>query len=199
MRWFTQAILFVFALSTGLAQATPLKLDYSVEDIGAGLFNYEFYLTLDNNDGSWASGQGWGWLVFGDAQSTATPLTDFLGDPSDLPIGPWTGYGSTGGGHNGPTLQYVLDYWVPNFVGETLNWSGTATVDLLDGDMLFSTLTSIDGGVRADFEVATRIPPIVVDVPEPSSLGLIGLGLAVLTLRRGHRRKSVKGILPMFR
>ncbi|WP_296932578.1 PEP-CTERM sorting domain-containing protein [uncultured Marinobacter sp.] len=189
MHWLIQSFLFVLALSTGLAQATPLKLDYSVEDVGAGLFNYEFYLTLDSNDGSWAPGQGWGWLVFGDAQFAATPLTDFVGDPNDLPIGPWTVYGNSFGAHNGPTLQSVVDYWVPNFVGETLNWSGTSTADLLDGDLLFSTLVSIDGGVRADFEVATRIPPIVADVPEPSSLGLIGLGLVGLTFIRGRRAR----------
>ena len=136
------------------SSTSPLRMDYSIEDIGGGLYDYTFTVTLDNNDGSWAAGQSWGWLIFGDAESVETPLTNFVGDPDDLPIGPWDGYTTSGGFHNGPTLNYVLDCWQPTSVGESLSWSGTSDADLSD-ELLWSCIYSCGGSPnRPDFTPA---------------------------------------------
>ena len=128
------------ALTAGSAQATPLRLDYCVTDAGGGQFQYTFVLTLDNHYNTWAPGQAWRWFIFGDANSTTSPLEPFVGDPTWLPVGPWTGYSGSGGGHNGPTFASVLDYWTPSGVGDRLVWQGTSPNDLPEGQMLFSTL-----------------------------------------------------------
>ncbi|MEO1008053.1 MAG: GC-type dockerin domain-anchored protein [Planctomycetota bacterium] len=154
------AITSMLAMS-GLAAAQSLELEYTVTDIGGGQFEYEFFLTPDDG---WAAGMAWRWFIFGDEPRDAagepgeTPLTDFVGDLSSLPIGPWTGYGTTGGSHNGPNLAPVLDYWTPASADETLTWKGTSTADLGQGEMLFSTIAgTLGGAVAADFAVATRI------------------------------------------
>ena len=123
------------ALLPSSARATPLRLDYIVTNIGGGLFDYEFFLTVDNNDNTYAAGQGWRWLIFGDIQNAPTNLTNFVGDPGDLPIGPWTFYGTTSGGHNGPNLGFVLDFWIPTGICDSLFWSGTSTANLPEGDL----------------------------------------------------------------
>ncbi len=142
------------------ASAVPIRLDYTITDIGGGLFDYEFFLIVDNNDGSFLPGQGWRWLIFGDQQEAPSPLTAFVGDPGDLPIGPWTFYTSSSGFHNGPTLGDVLDYWKPTDVGDSLFWSGTSTAFLGQGELLWSTLAGTQGGgVPADFTVANLVQP----------------------------------------
>ncbi|MFQ5329806.1 MAG: PEP-CTERM sorting domain-containing protein [Thermodesulfobacteriota bacterium] len=167
------------------AQATPLALDYSVTNLGGGTYDYEFTLSLDNNDGSWGIGQGWGGIVFGDAPwPNTSPLTDFVLDTSDLPVGPYTSYSTSGGAHNGPTFTPALNYWTPTSVGDSLNWSGTSTADLAQGELLFSTLFVQNGAVRANFEVANRPTAI----PEPATLLLLVSGLAGL----GFARKRFK-------
>ena len=156
------------------AYAHPLRMDYTVTDLG-GLYDYEFYFTLDDNDHSWTYGQGWGWVIIGDAMSQASPLYDWAGDMSDFPVGPWTGWSSSGGYHNGPTLNYVLDCWVPENVGETLYFSGTSSVLLHEGEMLWSSIYTQGGAPTVEFEVANYIPA-------PAALPL--LALAGLTRRR---------------
>jgi len=136
------------------ASAQSVDLSYEVTDLGGGLFQYDFELTTD---AGWAPGMGWRWFIFGDCAGCPTPLTGFVGDPASLPIGPWTGYSSSSGGHNGPTLSPVLEYWTPLDGEEFLVWSGTSTADLPQGDLLFSTIAgTIGGAVAADFKVATR-------------------------------------------
>jgi hypothetical protein len=152
-------LLAAVALTAGAAVATPLTLTYSVSDEGGGVYRYEFTLTLDNNDGTWFPGQNFNWITFGDAQETTSPLASFVGElPAPAPFDD-EGFSFSGGFHNGPTL---LDFgtdnnfigWVPTAVGETLEWAGTATVDLPQGELLWSNL--IGTGVLADFVVATR-------------------------------------------
>lgn len=168
---------------SGFANATPIALNYDVSDIGGGLFNYEFSLVLDNNDNSWAAGQGWGWFIFGDSTNSPSPLTNFVGDTSDLPIGPWSSFTYSSGGHNGPTLGSPLNYWIPAAIGEVLNWSGTSTANLAQGELLFTTLMTQNGAVAANFDVANK-----VNVPEPSTLAILALGLIGLASRRFMRK-----------
>jgi len=144
-----------------LAVGQSLELEYTVTDLGGGTYEYEFFLSPDDG---WEPGFGWRWFIFGDEPSVSaggtgmTPLTDFVGDPASLPIGPWTFYTTSGGGHNGPTLGGVLDFWIPAAGDETLTWKGTSTADLEQGELLFSTLAGTEGGaVAANFDVATRL------------------------------------------
>ncbi len=136
------------------AGATPLRMDYCVTDIGGGLFEYEIALILDNNDGSWFAGNGFGWMIFGDAQNAMSPIADFVMDPGSFPIGPWTTLGSSSGFHNGPTLHFVLDPWVPTAVGETLTWRGTSATNLPQGQMIWSSIFTTGGASIAEFIVA---------------------------------------------
>lgn len=203
----------VLALSiTSPIQATPLRLDYTVEDLGGGLFDYDFRLVVDNNDESYAPGQVWNWIIFGDIPGTSgntpSPLTNWVGDLSNS--SPFiTSFSSSGGGHNGPTIygtddeftNSVLAVWRPNGVGDSLQWSGTSTANLLQGDLLFSTLQArlsesppVDFGVRADFEVANRVSSLEPEtVPEPSTIlaSATVLGCGAL-LKREHSKKKSK-------
>ena len=150
------------AALAGSAMGTPLRLDYCVTDLGGGTFHYVFVLTLDNHDNTWAAGQAWRWLIFGDADGSAgpatSPLTNWVDSGTVWPVGPWTGFTSSGGGHNGPTFDFVLDYWTPAGVGDSLVWEGNSTADLQEPTVLFSTLAgTLGGGVAADFEVAHRL------------------------------------------
>ena len=157
------------------ATATPLTMEWQVTDMGGGMYDYEFWLTLDNHDNSWNPGQGWGWLIIGDAESQDSPLYDFAGDYGDMPIGPWDEWGWSWGYHNGPTLHYVLDCWFPTQVGETLYFSGTSSVLMHDGEMLWSSIYTQGGASNVEFEVAKYIPA-------PGALAL--LAVAGLTGRR---------------
>lgn len=155
-------LLLMAALFCGASavSAVPLTLYYQVTPTAvAGTYNYDFTLILDNNDSSWVSGQGWGWLIFGDVPSPGpTNLTNFVGNPASLPVGPWTGYSSSGGGHNGPTFSPVLTPWIPTALNDQLTWSGTSTADLPQGQLAWSTLTGHVGSpVPANFTIATRI------------------------------------------
>ncbi|MBS0195996.1 MAG: hypothetical protein JSR77_04485 [Planctomycetes bacterium] len=150
------------ALMCSTALATPLTLSYQVEPIGGGLLRYHFTLTLDNHDGTWANGQSFNWITWGDvAGPGATNLPDFVGDPPapDPFNDPGEGFTTSGGGHNGPTLldfgtNFDFHGWVPTAIGDSLVWSGTSAIDLQTGDMLWSNL--IGTGLHADFEVAVR-------------------------------------------
>ena len=110
----------VLTLSPASAFAQPLRLDYEVTPLGGGVFNYDFSFVNDNNDGSWSSGQSFRWFVFGDVPFGGTPpLTSFIGDPTSFVNSPYTSFTTSGGGHNGPTLNPVLTDWVPSGVGDS--------------------------------------------------------------------------------
>ncbi len=152
-------LFFLLAMGAGSLAAVPIKLEYSVT--GTGPYTYTFTMTLDNNDSTWTAGsnQGWGWLIFGDAMSTASPLTGWV-LTSAVPS-PWTGMSSSGGGHNGPTFSSVSTYWVPTALNETRTWTGTSTANLTQGQMLWSTLLTQNSAVGANFTVANRIDPSI--------------------------------------
>jgi hypothetical protein len=195
-RYLVASIAISVVCAATAVQATPLTLDYTVTAQGGGNFNYNFSLVLDNHDGSWSSGQNFNWIVFGDVAGVpqagnqiyaATNLTNFTGNSANLPIGPFTYYTTTNGGHNGPTL---FDYnngnpdaggWVPTIVGNTLTWSGTSSADLQQGQLLWSNI--MGSGVQANFEVAN----LVSAVPLPGTSALFGsalLGIGAMAARR---------------
>ena len=186
-------LLFLALLFNVSLTATPLRMDYQVMPLGGGLFDYEFDLILDNNDSSWVSGQNFNWIIFGDQPSSPTNLTSFIADTSDLPIGPFTFFTTTSGGHNGPTLivqipDIITTGWFPTALGQSLSWSGTSTANLPQGQLLWSNLFGT--GVHADFEVANLTT--VLPVPEPATSVLLLSGLLVmggLAKRKRDREK----------
>ena len=153
--------------------ATPLAMNYSVVPNGSS-FDYSFQLTLDNHDGSWAPGQSFNWVIFGDDATGPGALTDFSGSLPRLPVGPFTDYDVSGGsGHHGPTfLDFVGEGWIPAAIGDGLVWSGRSSRFLGQGELLFSNIAG--DGERANYEVAT------LNVPEPSTLTLVLAGLGLL-------------------
>jgi hypothetical protein len=173
------------------ASATPLRLDFSVNNVGGGIYHYDFTLSVDNHDNTYAAGNGWGWLIFGDQSNAPTNLTNFVMDAGVYPVGPWTDITSSGGGHNGPTFlplhtgapDFLGVAWIPTGIGASIHWAGTSTANLGDGQLLFSTLTyNVGGAVAADFE-----PGHLTAVPEPATLAALTIGIAALTRRRRAR------------
>lgn len=145
------------------ASATsPLELYYEVTELSPGNFHYDFTLVLDDFDFTWFPGQRFEWIVFGDIILDTSPLTDFIGEIDDLPVGPFFNYSVTTGQHNGPTLTPVSAAWVPGFVTDYLTWSGTSSAELAPGELLFSCLNGT--GELPDLKVANRVfssPPFV--------------------------------------
>jgi hypothetical protein len=176
----------LFALGTvnmiAPAQAASLNLNYTVENLTDGWFNYSFQLKVDNTDSSYVSGQAWRWIVFGDAPPPNVAegtLTNWVGDLSKS--SPWiASFSKSQGGHNGPTLwgpgNSVLAWWTPSDVNDYLYWSGKSTANLPQGELLFSTLETLNGATPADFKVANQVDPLAV--PEPLTVfgSILGLG-----------------------
>ncbi len=166
-------------------------LEYTVTPV-AGEYDYHFTLSVDNHDGSFAPGQGWGWLIFGDVAGIShgdgiyadSPIKDFTLDPGQLPVGPWTYLNSSIGSHNGPTFADVTDFWTPAAVGDSLAWSGKSANFVADGQLLFSLLDFENGAQPVYFDVATEVNA-GPSVPDSSSvIALLGMGLCVLFLVR---------------
>lgn len=175
------------------AGASPLRLDYDVTDLGGGLYDYDFTLTLDNNDGTFAAGHGWQLVVFGAGWNSPSPLTDFLFDTSDFSVGSF-GFSSTTGSFNGPSLIAVDVNWYPAAVGESLYWSGTSTAFLDQGSLRFWAY-GVNGGATANLETAhlgkfTEFTGSTAQVPEQIAvLPLLAAGLLGLMALRHKRAK----------
>lgn len=167
----------VLSASASVLSAHPLVMNYDVQEIRGGMYHYDIALTLDNLDSSWVPGMGFGWLIWGDASLSASPFADFVMDGGVFPVGPWTGMTFSGGGHNGPTMDFVLDSWVPTSVGETLNWGGTRASYLGQGEFLWSSIFTTGGAPTIEFEVAKM-------APEPATIAVLEICVAALLRRR---------------
>lgn len=169
------------ALTSAANAVAPLRLDYSITPAGAQGFYYEFELTLENSQGSWTPGNGFGWIVFGHAgPNLPSPIADFTLDPATFPVGPWNAIAASTGFHNGPSLTPVLNDWIPTAVGDSLTWAGWSQVD--GGlDMTWSALSNTPL-VSIQFEPSNR-----PTIPEPTTICLVlSMGLLVGC---GHRRR----------
>jgi hypothetical protein len=178
------------------AQAASLNLNYTVENLTDGWFNYSFQLKVDNTDNSYVFGQAWGWIVFGDTPFPLSPnlgtLPNWVGDLSKS--SPWiASFGGTGGGHNGPDLygnpgNSILTWWTPSDVNDYLYWSGKSTANLPQGELLFSTLNTLNGATPANFKVANEVDSLAV--PEPLTVFGSILGLGVLGAVKRKRKQQ---------
>ena len=196
----------LFALGTinmiSPAQAASLNLNYTVENLTDGWFNYSFQLKVDNTDNSYIPGQAWRWIIFGDTPFPPPPplpnfgegtLPNWVGDLSNS--SPWiAGFGFSGGGHNGPTLYTgnpgdIFAWWTPSDVNDNLYWSGKSTAKLSQGELLFSTLAgTLNGATPADFKVANEVDSLAV--PEPLTVFGSILGLGVLGAVKRKRKQQ---------
>jgi hypothetical protein len=172
-------------MASQLSFAIPLTLNYQVTDLGS-TYQYDFDLVLDNNDSTWAAGQQWDWIVFGDRvggfpNAEAIPCSAWTWGVSD----PGVGATCSSGFHQGNTIQYdgsvSLPGWMPMMIGDSLSWSGTSSILVATGDMYWAALISNVSGSTNQFNQA-------VNVPEPTPFLLLGLGLLSLGLVR--RRKA---------
>jgi hypothetical protein len=192
----------LFALGTvnmiSPAQAASLNLNYTVENLTDGWFNYSFQLKVDNTDNSYVSGQAWRWIIFGDTPSPPAPnagqgtLINWDGDLSKS--SPWIAFFTgSGGDHNGPTLagpgNSIKTWWIPSDVNDYLYWSGKSTAKLSQGELLFSTLDgTLNGATPANFKVANEVDFFAV--PEPLTVFGSILGLGVLGAVKRKRKQQ---------
>lgn len=179
-------VALAISCAAGAAHAdSPLDLQYTVTADGAGHYDYNFTLTLDNHTESWSAGQGWSWIIFGDAAYGQPSLFDDFAMTSAAPA-PFNDLAFSGGGHNGPTFLWGdagITYFTPTAVGDELTWAGTSTADLAQGQLLFSTLITQGGASAADFQVANLVASPVPENGAPAMFA-IGVGMLALVARR---------------
>ncbi|OAN79224.1 hypothetical protein A8B78_13050 [Jannaschia sp. EhC01] len=186
--------LVALAFAAGMASATPWRLDYVQTDLGTGSHQYDFLLTLDNNDNSWTLGQGFDWFVIGDVSSSG-PAT-FTEGPAfftSIPTGALAT--SSGGGSNGPTLGFVDGsvsglQLVPDAVGFSVAFSGVSSYAYTSGTLRFSHLVGNTATIRA---VANQVASFDTSpIPLPAGLPLLlgALGAAGFVARRKGRAQA---------
>lgn len=171
------------------AQATPLRLDYTVTDLG-GSYQYDFTMTLDNNDGSFVAGQEFDWFIIGDTRTTGGLFPEQAGFFTSIPTGFISSQSS--GGHNGPTLGIGGSFFAPGWapaLGDSFDFTGVSTLLVAEGDLLWSNLTGFNTTAFADYEVANQIH--VSAVPLPAALPLYGAGLALAGFLGWRRKRAI--------
>lgn len=203
----------LFLLASSVSQATPLRLDYTKDYHGNGLTYYNFTLTLMNQDDSWTPGQGFSWIIFGDAPSLGDgAFANFAFISSS---GHWDQVTMPNGPYNGVLLGPPTQTWTPGQVGDFISWRGSSTTDALDGSIFFSALNSkgsdIHNAPARDVSPDKQSPftvlpnsssssssssggsssggindPVVepLATPEPATIAMTALVLAAVSLRR---------------
>jgi hypothetical protein len=184
------------------ATPTPLTLSYSITEPTAGEYSYDFHLTLDNNDGSWVSGQQWDWITFGDREGDPNQTSGFCpgltcdsGSGTITTISPGISGTYSTGGHQGPTIQFgpivTLPGWQPSAVGDSLEWTYSSTILLDQNDLYWSTLITTPNTHAALYNLATLTgEDLSAGVPEPATwaMMLAGIGAMGTVLRRSRQR-----------
>jgi hypothetical protein len=187
---------------TSVANSTPFRLDYSITDFGTPTlrYQYDFTLTLDNNDGSWVAGQSFGIFFIGDKICVLPCSTDTngggaFGSNTDVVFGviesSWIGGYALGFGydllqHSGPSIrakhinpagEAVGGPYVPLSIGEIVTFSLISKTFLGSGSLLWSNFPSdgLPGQIDASFE-AGHLSDLTV-VPSPVPIPNIGAGL----------------------
>ena len=104
------------------AHASDFTMYYEVTTTKTGTYQYDYRMLQTGG----SAGYGIGWLIIDDVSSSAG-----CGDGTNLSNavlvgsapGPWTALGSSSGGHNGRSFDYVLDEWEPAGVGDWIEWT----------------------------------------------------------------------------
>jgi hypothetical protein len=173
-----------------ISEASPLRLDYGITSLGGGSYLYNFNLVLDNNDGSWSSGQGFDWVIFGDRAGAIDQPSQFGSDWVYNFIEPgWLGT-DTGAGHEGPTVCLGsgcgTPLWVPAALGESVGWSGTSNT-LIGGTLYWSYILTGGGATTGEYLVANSVSSAV---PIPAAVWLFGSGLIGLAGVAKNKNRS---------